>query len=510
MRHWQQWSVSLAIGLISWGWLPGWVRPGWAEVVRFTLLQLNDIYEITAIEGGTRGGLARVATVRQRLVAENPHTYTILAGDALSPSALGTARINGESLAGQQMVAVMNAIGFDLATFGNHEFDLNQAQFLQRLQESKFQWISSNVSDATGQPFPQVERSRILTIPTTTGNPVRVGVIGLTIDSNPVDYVRYQNFITAAQSQVKALRSQTDLIIAITHLSLAEDQQLAAAVPELALILGGHEHENIQQWRFVLSPTANCPNRGTPILKADANARSVYIHQLEYDTDTQCLTIHSRLQPITAAIPEDPTTAKLVQSWLDRGFQAFRAQGFQPETVVATIATSLDGLETSVRNQPTNLTQLIAEAMLKQTDGAELAIFNSGAIRIDDRLPAGAITQYDMIRILPFGGQVLTVELPGSLLQRVLNQGQANRGTGGYLQTANVSQDAAGNWLIQGQPLQPQRRYRVAIADFLMTGREQGLNFLNLDAPGVKLIAEHDDIRFVLIRHLQTLAPSHR
>ncbi|WP_432811190.1 bifunctional metallophosphatase/5'-nucleotidase [Pantanalinema sp. GBBB05] len=504
MHRWQQWSISIAIGLASWTCLPGWVRPSWAETVRLTLLQLNDIYEITAVEGGTRGGLARVATVRQRLLAENPHTYTILAGDAFSPSALGTAEVNGERLAGQQMVAVMNAIGFDLATFGNHEFDLKQPQFLRRLQESKFRWISSNVSDATGQPLPNVERSRILTIPTTTGKAVRIGVIGLTIDSNPVDYVRYQNFITAAQEQVKVLRPQTDFIIAITHLSLAADQQLAAAVPELALILGGHEHENIQQWRFVLPPTASCPQRGTPILKADANARSVYIHQLDYDTETQCLQIHSRLQPITAAIPDDPATAKLVQSWVNKGFQAFRDRGFQPDAVVTTIKTTLDGLEASVRNQSTNLTRLIAQAMLTQVEGAELAIFNSGAIRIDDLLPPGAITQYDIIRILPFGGQVLTVELPGTLLQQVLHQGQANRGNGGYLQTANVSQDQSGNWLIQGQPLQPQRRYRVATTDFLMSGREQGLSFLNLQAPGVQLIATQDDIRFIVIRYLQT------
>ena len=504
MRRWQRWSVSFAIGLISWGWMPGWVRPSWAEVVRLTLLQLNDIYEITAVAGGTRGGLARVATIRQRLLAENPQTYTILAGDAFSPSALGTAQVNGEPLAGQQMVAVMNAVGFDLATFGNHEFDLKQPQFLRRLQESKFQWISSNVNDATGKPFPNVARSQILTIPTTTGKPVRVGVIGLTLPSNPADYISYENFITAAQAQVKALRSQTDLIIAITHLSLADDQQLAAAVPEIALILGGHEHENIQQWRFVRPPTSNCPDLSTPILKADANARSVYIHELNYDTDTQCLQVHSRLQPITAAIPEDSTTAKLVQTWVEKGFQAFRERGFQPEAVVTTIDTTLDGLESSVRNQSTNLTQLIAQAMLQQVNGAELAIFNSGAIRIDDRLPPGAITQYDIIRILPFGGQVLTVELPGELLKRVLDQGQANRGSGGYLQTANISRDQAGNWLIQGQTLQPQRRYRVAIADFLMTGKEQGLKFLNFNAPGVKLIAKHDDIRVVVIRQLQT------
>ena len=101
----------------------------WAETIDITLLQLNDIYEIAPVSGGKTGGLARIATVRQKLIAENPYTYTILAGDLLSPSALGTAKIDGVAIAGVQMVSVMNAIGLDFATFGNHEFDLTKEQF---------------------------------------------------------------------------------------------------------------------------------------------------------------------------------------------------------------------------------------------------------------------------------------------------------------------------------------------------------------------------------------------
>ncbi|MHC5822887.1 MAG: metallophosphoesterase, partial [Nostoc sp.] len=159
--------------------------PALAEIVNINLLQLNDIYEITPVEGGTRGGLARVATLRQQLYKANPRTYTVLAGDAFSPSALGTAKINGTPLAGQQMVAVMNALGLDYATFGNHEFDLPENLFYQRLQESRFRWVSSNVSDSTGQPFKGVLRSIVFNVKGDGGAVVRVGLIGVTLDSNP-------------------------------------------------------------------------------------------------------------------------------------------------------------------------------------------------------------------------------------------------------------------------------------------------------------------------------------
>ncbi|MCP6769728.1 hypothetical protein NL529_33265, partial [Klebsiella pneumoniae] len=79
----------------------------------------NDLYEITPISGGHEGGMARFATLRAQLLRQNRNTYTILAGDFLSPSVLGTALNNGQPIAGAQMVAMLNAVGLDYATFGN-------------------------------------------------------------------------------------------------------------------------------------------------------------------------------------------------------------------------------------------------------------------------------------------------------------------------------------------------------------------------------------------------------
>ena len=88
-----------------------------------TILHFNDVYEIDAIEGGHYGGLSRVATVLRQLKRTHAPVLTTLAGDYLSPSAIGTAVIDGEPFGGRQMVDVLNAVGLDWATFGNHEFD---------------------------------------------------------------------------------------------------------------------------------------------------------------------------------------------------------------------------------------------------------------------------------------------------------------------------------------------------------------------------------------------------
>ncbi|BFM39220.1 bifunctional metallophosphatase/5'-nucleotidase [Synechocystis sp. LKSZ1] len=484
---------SLGLGILCWGLFATLTR---AETIPFTLLHLNDVYEITPIENGQWGGLARVATVRQQLKAENPQTYTILAGDFLSPSALGTAIYQGNRLAGRHMVAVLNAMGLDYAAIGNHEFDLNRAEFEQRLRESQFSWIAGNVTNPDGQPIPGILSYQILNIPGAKGGTVRVGILGLTIASNPVDYVRYTPAITTARRQIAALKDQVDVWVAVTHLSLAEDRALAKAVPEIDLILGGHEHENIFYSYLQTKPqySVTCPRNQTPILKADANARTVYIHELTYDTTTRCLQIRSRLQPITPVIADHPETAQVAQYWQTIGFQAFQAQDFDPQTVVIQSPLELDALDASVRTQTTNLTRLITRAMAQTVPDAQLVVFNGGMIRLDDRIPPGPITQYDIIRLLPFGGKIITADLSGALLQKIVAQGQKNQGMGGYLHWAGLDPQA----------IVPSKTYRVALMDYLLTGKEVGLGFLTRQTPGVQVVQTGQDIRQALIQYLQT------
>src|SRR3954469_1612403 len=189
-----------------------------AAPATFTILHFNDVYEITPIEGGHAGGLARVARFRAELKAKDPTLLTTLGGDYVSPSALGTARVNGEALRGRQMVAVLNAVGVDWATLGNHEFDIPEAALRARLGESKFKVVVSNVTDGAGALFPNTVRSAVVPIKT-PGGTVRVGLIGLTIDSTKQPWVRYTDPIAAAKKAIDDLHVRYDVLVALTHLA---------------------------------------------------------------------------------------------------------------------------------------------------------------------------------------------------------------------------------------------------------------------------------------------------
>jgi 5'-nucleotidase / UDP-sugar diphosphatase len=460
--------------------------------VHVTILQLNDLYEITPTAGGRLGGPARVATIRKQLVAANPHTFTVLAGDLLSPSALGTARVDGQRLDGRQMVAVLNAMGLDFATFGNHEFDLSEASLKSRLTESRFHWISSNVTGANGVALPNVEHHEIVRV-AQGADTLRLAFIGSTMERDQRPYALASNAIESAIRETGIVRDSADVIVAITHLPIARDIEIAETDPAIDLILGGHEHENALYRRG---------ENLTPIAKADANSRSVWVHELWWDALNHHLRIESRLLSVTDSIAADPATESVVDEWVNRAYAGFRGAGFEPDRLVATSTVPLDGMESSIFTDTTTLANLIAESMLAETPGADAAMFNAGSIRIDDVLPPGPLREYDVIRTLPFGGPILEIEIDGALLRRALEQGLVNRGTGGYLQYANIT-NSGDDWQVGGQRLDDARTYRVAVSDYLVSGREQGLGWLNREAPGLRVIREARDIRFAFMDGLK-------
>ncbi len=486
-------TLTLLLGLLWAAPVPGMAQGGSPRTV--TLLHLNDLYEITPTGGGQIGGLARVATLRSQLRRATPGLLTTLGGDFLSPSALGQAEVDGKRLAGRQMVAVLNSVGVDWATLGNHEFDVREAEFRARLGEAKFRLVVSNVTDSAGVLFPNTLRHKVLRV-RAAGGIVRIGLIGVVLNDNNPAWARFEEPVAAARREVAALAdSGVDAIIALSHQTLAADQFLAEQLPELALILGGHEHENYLVRR---GP------KFTPIVKADANVRSVALITLTFPRRGARAVVGVRLIPVDSSLREDPVVAREVAGWVRLGDAAYQAAGLDPGATVTTLTEALDGREATVRVRPGRLSTLIAEALRSEVTGAEVGLMNGGSIRIDDVILPGPISQYDVIRILPFGGRVSGTSMTGALLQQVLQQGEANRGSGGYLHAAGVTQDGD-RWLVGGMPLDPTRQYRVGTTDFLLTGREKGLDYLAPGNPGLGAITVFRDIRQAVIDRLRAV-----
>ncbi|MBP8726107.1 MAG: bifunctional metallophosphatase/5'-nucleotidase [Saprospiraceae bacterium] len=459
------------------------------QTVHFAILQLNDFYEIAPLEGGKVGGAARIATVRKRLLREHHGLLTVLAGDFLSPSLLGTLPWEGGRVRGRHMVEVLNAVGVDLVCFGNHEFDLDESSLLQRMGESKFDWVSTNtmhLRNGKAQPFAfsrggqlaEVPRHRIIRLRDQSGRAVRVGFVAPCLPANRAPYVHYEDFSASVGEQLSAISDSVDFVVSLSHLNLDDDLSMAKRFPRINLILGGHEHENMLH------------RVGKTILtKADANAKSLYLHEIQFEPGRKTFEIKSTLIPLNEQVALDPEVQSLVDQWKQTEFSIIRKMGFNPEAVLFSTPEAFDAREQVVRNEQCAMGSLIARAMWSSWPKTDVALFNSGSIRVDDVL-AGKLTQYDILRALPYGGKLVLTEMNGALLHRILEVGFSNRGSGGYLQYTGIVRDPAGTWNLSDGPLKPSSRYRIVLNDFLLTGKEKGLDFLTRTHPELKILSE--------------------
>ncbi len=478
-------------------------------IIKVNLLQLNDVYEIAPLEDGTVGGMARVATIRKKLVLENPNTYTILSGDFLFPSAIGTMYYEGKPIKGRQMTEVMNIAGVDLVTFGNHEFDLKESELIERINQSEFDWLGTNVwHNIAGRKLlftkqekfnlNDIPQTRILVFRDTDNTELKIGVFSMTINSTQIPYAQFDDYISSASKAINSLRDQCDFIIAVTHLSIDDDILLAKAFPEIKLLIGGHEH--------VHSYTAV---GNTIIAKADANARTVYVHKLIYDKKNKDLKIKSELVELDKHISEDDKTLQVVNKWITIADWSLRDQGFNPNEILATVNEPYDGRESEIRFRSTNLTRMIAKAISIAAPGTDGSIYNSGGIRLDDEL-IGTISQYDVIRTLPYGGKILIAEMRGLLIKKAIEESYEHKGNGCFLQFDKIEKNAKGEWTINNGMLKDDYVYKIAVNDYLVSGLQQYLEFLNDKNPDIIKISSPEesdslrqDLRKAIINYLR-------
>ena len=439
-------------------------------LVTLKFVQVNDVYEIAPLNGGEYGGMARVAHIRDSIKKQFPNTFLFMAGDFLNPSLLGTLKVDGERLNGKQMVDVMNAMDFDLVTFGNHELDLSEEDLQKRLDESNFKWTSANVRHVTEdgiEPFStKLEFSKVPISDFATfkavdpnGNEMKFGVVSVTLPATPKDYVYYGDIYKEAFRAYKLASEKTDLVFGLTHLTIEEDREVARLIQSIPLIMGGHEHN------------AMLVNVGkTTIAKADANAKSVYVHTIIYNPITKYYNVHSELVFVDENTPSNAKVERIVSKWNEMLDEKLKEVIENPDEIIYNPTIPLDGTDSASRSIQTNLGSIITKAMAYSFQNkVDAALVNGGSIRVDDML-SGPITSKDVFRVLPFGGEILKVDLKGTLLKEILDYGEDKKGTGAYLQRDNVSQSENGEWLIQGKPISERKTYTIAFSDFLLKG----------------------------------------
>ena len=144
----------------------------------------------------------------------------------------------------------------------------------------------------------------------------------------------------------KNLKRKTNIVFGLTHLSLSQDKLLARSVPETPLIMGGHEHHNL---------TEKIGN--VTITKADANAKTAYVHRIAYNIQTKKTTINSELVKITPALGSDPKVKERVALWNNLLEEKIKNIIENPSAVIYHAKEPLNGLDIPTRSVQTNLGQ---------------------------------------------------------------------------------------------------------------------------------------------------------
>jgi len=400
-------AALLALLLVGCGLPPA---PPPTNPIRFLLI--NDVYVLDTLSDGS-GGLARVATVRSRIATEGP-TLLLLAGDFLSPSLLS------KYYSGRQMIEGLNAAKLDYATFGNHEFELDRDTLVARIAASEFTWLSANCTGADGQLFPGV-------VPwdTVRMHDRLVGIFGLTMQGRYRSYVTCSDPDSAAGAAIDALdRLGAAFIIGLTHQPIADDRALLRGEPQLDLILGGHEHHAITE-----------ASDGRHILKADANSRSIQFATASGKEGAWRQAVN--LIHTDATIRPDTTVARITARWQD----SLRSR-LGSESVIGTAVQPIDARDATSRQGESAIGRLVTDALRSGT-GADVALLNSGTLRLDDVIPAGPVSNYTIESLFLFPDEARTVTFPlsGARLREILEHGVADGslGAGPFLQVSGIS-----------------------------------------------------------------------
>jgi 5'-nucleotidase / UDP-sugar diphosphatase len=455
-----------------------------AAPVTITLLHTNDVYELTP-KGG-RGGLAELATLLQQERANAEHSITTFGGDLISPSVLSGLT------QGAQMVELYNLLGTDIAVLGNHEFDFGPELMAQRVAESDFPWLGTNVLGPDGRPAIGTVDLRLMDI---AG--YRVGFFGLLapetdVLSSPGPGITIAPTIATAESAVARLEERgADVIVALTHDDLADDRALASTVEGIDVILGGHDHDPITFYEG-----------DTLIVKAGYDAHwlaaiDLVLDRVKEGDEEVVAVVPSWRYRSTAGVAPDPEIKVVVDRYEDRLDEELGLP-------VGTTTVELDTRRETVRAAESNFGNLVADAIRDGVD-ADVALMNGGGIRGDRTYPAGTVlTRGDVLRELPFGNVTVLIELSGADLLAALENGvsQVEDVVGRFPQVSGMRyaydpSKAPGSRIVRvevgGQPLDLGSMYKVATNEYVYGGGD-GYEALSkgkalIDASGGTLMA---------------------
>ncbi|MCJ8333822.1 MAG: 5'-nucleotidase/apyrase family protein, partial [Epibacterium sp.] len=382
-------------------------------------------------EGKCFGGVARIKSAvdakRAELAGQN--VLVLDAGDPFQGSLFYT------TYKGAAEAEFMEAIGYDAMAVGNHEFDDGPEGLAKFIDAVSFPVISGNL-----------DLSSEASIKDKVGNHVvlevggeKIGIISAlatdTVDtSSPGDNVVFQDEIESLKADVAALEAEgVNKIIALTHVGLPKDLDIAAAVPGIDVVVGGHSHS-------LLSNTSDRAQGPYPTMVGDtavvtAYAYSKYLGELDVTFDDAGKVTAATGEPIllNASITPD---ADMLARVAEMGAPIEEMK----KRVVAKSSDVIVGDRNVCRAEECSIGNLVADAMLDRVkdQGISIAIQNGGGLRAS--IDAGDVTMGEVLTVLPFQNTLSTFYVSGQTVIDALESGvsQVEEGKGRFPQVSGL------------------------------------------------------------------------
>lgn len=356
------------------------------KAARVVIISTNDMH-------AQIGRFPQLATLVDDMRKENPYVLLVDGGDRFS----GNVYVDHAVEKGKPIIELMNKVHYDLATFGNHDFDYGQTVLRKRMEEAEFPFICANIQ-AEGSELGQPVGYAVL-----EEGGLRLCFLGL-IQTSAVSHIPATNpenlknitfsYYQEAARRYKELRKKCDAFIGLTHLGYTSDSLLAMEMPELDAIIGGHSHTLVREPKLI---------NGVLVSQTGSNLKYAGITTLEFK-GKKLVNKTFRVVKLDTVKPMDAEVKKMVEDFSNR-----------PEFLVK-IGTTSKGLK-----HKENVASLMADAMCYAAD-CDFAFCNSGGVR-SNSIPAGDITMENMYKIEPFGNYIVTHELTlAEMKELILNR----------------------------------------------------------------------------------------
>ena len=431
------------------------------------ILHTNDTHSQIEPDRHDMGGIARRKVLIDSVREADRNVMVIDAGDAVQGSLYYTL------FGGEVERKLMNALGYDVQILGNHEFDKGMETLAREWKQLNAARLSTNY-DFSGTPL----EGLFVTSLTKKFGDKTVGFIGINLDPAGIiseanyEGVKYIDGIKAANAEAAKLKDEgADIIIAVTHIGYKDepgysDLDIAANSKDIDVIIGGHSHTVINPAdKREGVPTWRVPNaEGDTISVLQTGSSGVNLGEIDINLDTK--QVKARLIPVDKRLDNrlDPEIENIIAPYRNK-VDSMRAKviGKSPYEFERKSPEMVNLLSDFVRMRG-------AELCGKPVD---LSIMNKGGIR--NSLAAGEITQGEIIDIAPFDNSIVVMEIEGDdLLDNFkVMASQEGQGVSSNVEAVyDPSTHELNRVTIDGKPIDPDRKYRLATIDYLAAGND--------------------------------------